>query len=499
MLTEATDKTGGQTNRPTSVHGFTDDALGSHDGTALAAMVRAGDVTSSELVAAAIARALAVEPSLCAIAERRFDDSSGLRLRSNDAIASSGAAFAGVPTFIKDMTDVAGMVSGYGSAAFARAKPARRTDPLAQQLFDMGLVCIGKSTMPELGLMPTTEYPDRPPTRNPWNTSHTAGGSSGGSAALVAAGVVPIAHASDGGGSTRIPAACCGLVGLKATRGRLIPTKHTKTQIVGLTVEGVVTRSVRDTAAFYAEADKRFRNKRLPPIGQVARPLSRPLRVGVINTSPGSAKIDAETQRVLDETAGLLETLDHRVTPASAPVTDQFREDFITYWSFLGFALVRLGSRVIAPSFRRSGLTDFTEGLAAHFGKRWRHAPAAVRRLRQSAKTYATLFETHDVILSPTLAHVTPEIGYLAMDLPFDVVFPRACDWTSFTPYANANGAPSISLPLGHNSDANLPIGMMFGANHGQETLLLELALQLEEASPWKSLEMPPAVSRPHA
>jgi amidase len=463
------------------VHTFADE-LARLDAVGTAQAVTSGELHPREVVEAAVARAEAVASSLGAMVTTDFD-------RALDGPFDVGERpFGGVPTFIKDSTDVAGLPTRQGSDALRRARPATRTEMVAQQMFDMGMVGLGKSTLPEFGFTPSTEFPDAPPTRNPWNPTRTPGGSSGGSAALVAAGVVPIAHGADGGGSIRVPAACCGLVGLKASRGRLVPSAETKHLPVAIVVDGVLSRSVRDTARYYAEAERRYRNSRLPPVGEVDEPLSRRLDVGVVWEHPTGTPLDEPTRRALDDTVGLLESLGHRVRSIPAPIGPEFPEDFKHYWSMLAFAVRAAGGRLYDPSFTRAELSGLTDGLAARFRHNVLRTPGAIRRLRRTAAEAAELFAGLDVMLSPTVTTVPPLLGHLGMDLPFDVLFPRMEDWIGFTPIANASGAPSISLPLGHDDDTGTPVGVMFGAGLGEEALLLALALELEQAAPWTTL-----------
>ena len=236
------------------MHAFGDDALADHDGVALARLVREGTVSPEELAAAAIARAQAVDPTLHAVASPIFD-------RPRFAPDRTAALY-GVPTFIKDNTDVRGLPTNHGSEAFT-AKPAKRDGAYTTQYLSTGMTLLGKSRLPEFGFNASTEYMTEEPVRNPWNTERSVGASSGGSAALVAAGVVPIAHANDGGGSIRIPAACAGLVGLKPSRHRHIDGEQARHLPINMISEGVVTRSVRDTAAFLAAAENHWRNPSL--------------------------------------------------------------------------------------------------------------------------------------------------------------------------------------------------------------------------------------------
>jgi len=473
-------------NHPTvpPVHAFTDDVLGNGDAVEIALRIRRGNITAIEAIQAAINRANAVDPHLAAIAIEDFE-----RAR-NTQIPDGSAAFAGVPTFVKDMTDVAGLPTRFGCATLNNRAPARKTHKIAQQLFDMGMVSIGKSTMPEFGFTPSTEFPDAPPTRNPWNPNHSAGGSSGGAASLVAAGVVPIANAADGGGSIRIPAAACGLVGLKPTRGRISPAQSAE-PFVGLVTDGVVTRSVRDTALFYTENEKLYQSRKLPGIGPVDRPLERSLRIGVVTKSPTGAELDSVTRRELDSCVRLLENLGHKVEPYDLELDDQFTEDFISFWSALAFLVAATSRWTLGPEFDRSKLADVTQGLARQGKSRLWRLPGAIRRLRNSHQQYSEQFTSMDVMLCPVVGQLTPEIGHLGMDLPFDTLFPRVEQWACFTPYANATGGPVISLPVGFDEPSNLPVGMMFSADTGQDRLLLELGLQLEEAAPWKTIQQP--------
>ena len=467
--------------RTDPVHTFTDELAGL-DAVATADAVASGELHVREVVAAAIGRAETVRGPINAVVTDDYE-----RVLASPLDHRSGP-FAGVPTFIKDSTDVEGLPTRQGSGALRGTPAATRTELIAQQMFDMGMVGLGKSTLPEFGFTPSTEFPAAPPTRNPWNPTRTPGGSSGGAAALVAAGVVPIAHGADGGGSIRVPAACCGLVGLKASRGRLVPSAETKHLPVGIVVDGVVTRTVRDTARYYAAAERRYRNPKLRPVGEVTDPLTRRLDIGVVPAHPTGAPLDEPTRDGLESVVALLGDLGHRVRPIPAPIGPEFAEDFKHYWAMLAFVVRAAGTRLYDPSFDRAGLSDLTDGLAARFRRNVLRTPGAIRRLRHTAAEAADLFATVDVMLSPTVTTVPPELGHLGMDLPFDVLFPRMEDWIGFTPIANASGAPSISLPLAHDDASGTPVGIMFGAGLGEEALLLALGLELEQAAPFRTL-----------
>jgi amidase len=468
------------------VHGFDEDVLADHDGVGLARLVRAKEVSALEVASAAIERARRVDPRLRAIENERFE------LALAEARSPGNGFFAGIPTFIKDNTPVAGLPTNHGSAA-VRSKPATQTGVYAQQILDQGFVCLGKSTLSEFGLNATTEPAHGEPTRNPWHTDYSCGASSGGSAALVAAGVVPIAHANDGGGSIRIPAGCCGLVGLKPTRGRHVVSEMARALPLDIISEGVVTRTVRDTAYFQAEAEQRYRNRRLAPIGLVEGPGRRRLRIGVVIDSITGTPTDAVTRAAVETTADLLSSLGHQVESVPFPVREVFADDFLLYWAFLAFS-IRFGGRSIDPSFDASRLERLTIGLGRHFTRRFFRAPVALHRLRRSRSHYEKLFETYDAILTPVTAYTTPRLGHLDPNQPFDELLERLVRYAAFTPLANATGGPAISLPASR-TDRGLPVAVQLMGNIGDERTLLELAYELEAARSMPRIQDGPGAS----
>ncbi len=467
------------------LHAFGDDALGDADGVELARRIRAREVTAAEVLDAVIARAEVMEP-LAAVVIDAFE-AAMVEARSHVPEAATGA-FGGVPTFIKDQIDVAGLPTRYGSDAHPGHRVAKRTDPVAQQLFDMGMICAGKSTLPEYGFVPSTEFPSGPPTRNPWNPARTAGGSSGGAAVLVASGVVPIAHAADGGGSIRVPASCCGIVGMKPSRGRL-PHSAMHEPFVGLVTDGVVSRSVRDTAVFLAEAERLDPAKKLPPVGAVTEPARRPLRIGLVTESPTGAALDAPTIAAVQAAGLLLESLGHHVEAYVPPVDEQFAEDFALLWATLAFLTRETARLRVDRHFDKAELSRFTHGLADGARSSLRRLPGAVRRLRASQDALHEVHPMLDVVLSPTVGQVPPELGVLSIDQDVDVLMPKLVEWVCFTPLSNANGSPAISLPLGFDEPTGMPIGVMLSADVGQERTLLELALQIEQAAPFRRIQ----------
>ena len=471
------------TTRPTQrerVHAFGDDALSDHDATALAALVRSGGVTAAELTEAAVARAEKMQPLVNGV---HFPDYDRAR-READGVPPG--ALTGVPTFIKDNVDVDGLPTNHGTAAYA-AKPAPKDSPFVTQLRSLGLNILGKSRLPEFGFSASTEYVEGDPVRNPWNLDYSAGASSGGSAALVAAGVVPLAHANDGGGSIRIPAAACGLVGLKPTRGRFVPDLAERQLPVRVVSQGVVTRTVRDTAAFFAGMEQAWRNPALAPVRHVVGPSATRLRVGLVLDSVTGTATDDETRRAVLDTAELLESLGHHVEEVPIPIDRAFAEDFARYWALLGMLVTLTGRHTFDPDFDVARTDNLTRGLAARSRRELLRMPGVVRRLRRSTKEYRKVFTGLDVLLSPTLAHTTPRIGHLSPTLDFEELFGRLETYVAFTPVNNAAGSPAVSLPLGSTS-TGLPIGVHLAADLGDERTLLELAYELEEARPFRRI-----------
>jgi amidase len=462
------------------IHAFGDDALGDLDAVGVVEALHAGQVSIPEVVEAAIARAERVQPTLNGIAHAAFD-----RARAEAQDPRPGF-FAGVPTWLKDNVDVAGWPTMQGADAWAPV-PAKRDGDFARMFLATGLLPLGKSQLSEYGFSPSAEHPRLGPVRSPWDTRHTAGASSAGSAAMVAAGVVPLAHANDGGGSIRIPAAVNGLVGLKPTRDRLAQDAVMRQMPVRIISDGVVTRSVRDTAAFFREAEKVYRALHLPPIGDLTRPGRRRLRIGVATEGVGRTASPEVTELTL-KVAAVLEELGHRVEHVDAPVEASFPHDFLLYWSSLAYFLVRGGRRMHGASWSPDNLDNMSHGLAGHARRNLHRMPGAIRRLRRSSKASAEFFERYDVALTPTLATETPQVGWLDPTQHYEQVMDRILDWVAFTPLQNATGDPAISLPLATTA-SGLPQGMMFGAGAGREATLIELAYELEEAVPFARIQ----------
>ena len=453
-----------------------DDVLGTSDAVEIARLIRDRDIHPREAVNAAIARAEQVNPLLNAIATPLFESGRA------DAERPRVGVFAGVPSFIKDNDAVAGSPFLFGSRALPTT-PAPKSTPFVEQFLSLGFVNLGKTTMPEFGLTGTTEALLHGPTHNPWRLGFSPGGSSGGSAALVAAGVVPVAHANDGGGSIRIPASCCGLVGLKPSRGRFVDVEGSKLLPVKILHQGMLSRSVRDTAVFVHAAEQYQRNPKLPAVGLATRS-GRRLRIGFFTDLDAGTPSHPECVAAVDAAAKLCEGLGHSVERVPPPYYERFHEDFFMLWATLAFSITRFGKKLIHPQFDRSKVEGFTEGLARHFAENVSSAPAAMWRLRRFARHYEHTFDRCDVLMNPTVAMPPPEHGFIGPNVPFDTALERLKWFIPFTPVQNVSGGPAISLPLGRSSEG-LPIGVQFAASLGRERTLLELGLELEAAAPW--------------
>ena len=466
------------------VHTFRDDALGADDATALAARLRSGEVSPTELVEAAIARCEEVQPVLGALAHTDYDRA---RTRAGRAAPSDpGAPLAGVPTAFKDNLMVEGTPMTQGSPAVPPV-PGVKDGAVARRFLGTGLIPVGTTAMPPFGWSAVTERQGGVATRNPWDVRRSPGGSSGGAGALVAAGALPVAHGNDGGGSIRIPAAACGLVGFKPSRGRLPADDWARGMPLNLVGQSVLTRSVRDVVTVFGALESGGRTAPDRPIGAAATAPSRRLRVGLLEHSPVGPPTDAPTLAVLRSTAALLESLGHHVEPADAPVDHRFEDDFVAYFSVLSLGMTLSGRRRFGRDFRRADLDPFTAGLARRAVRRALRLPVHGARLARTAAAYDSTFGDLDIVLSPVVSHVTPDIGYLDADLPFETHLERVSAWVTFTPLHNVAGAPAISLPTGADDDG-LPVGVQISARRGADPLLLEVAAEIEAARPWRDI-----------
>ena len=461
------------------------------DATEQASLVASGDVSPTELLEAAIERIERIDGALNAVVIRWFD-------HARDVASSSelpSGPFRGVPFLLKDLfAEYAGQRFSNGNVALKEAHVVGDADTtLVSRYRAAGLVIAGRTNSPELGSVPTTEPVAWGPTHNPWDTTRTPGGSSGGAAAAVASGMVPFAHASDGGGSIRIPASCCGLVGLKPSQGRITlgPVRDES----GLSVQHCVSRTVRDTAALLDAT-------RGPGIGDtvIAPPPARPyvdelgadpgrLRIGILDHHPGGESVDADVTRAAQSVATLLESLGHHVEPSWPKALEDktFSSTFGAMWSTqMGLSRRRFSDLLGRPleDHELEPLNRVQAEFAKHFtAVDYGLALSAVAQYRRAVQSW--WYDGWDLLLTPTLAELPLKLGTIVND-PADPMAPmrRAGQFVPFTPPFNTSGQPAISLPLEWTAEG-LPVGVQLVAAYGREDVLLRVASQLEQAKPW--------------
>ena len=465
------------------------------DATAQAELIRSKKVSPAELVADAIGRMEKLNPRLNAIIHELYD-----RARAEAAGDLPDGPFRGVPFLLKDLgAELAGTPFSEGTD-FSGDYVSPVTQELTQRYLDAGFVICGKTNTPELGILPTAEPRRFGPSRNPWNTEHSTGGSSGGSAAAVASGMVPAAHGNDGGGSIRIPASCCGLVGLKPTRGRNSLAPQYGDMMGGLVAEHVVTRSVRDSAAILdvtagpVPGDPYWAPpRRGPSFAAAAASAPASLRIGVMTASPTGSAVHADCVAAAEAAATLCESLGHTVEAASFDVDgDAFVGHFINQWACSNaWAIGDWEARVGRP-VEEADVEPLSWALI-QLGRSINGAQylGAVQELQKITRQIARSFEGIDVLLTPTLGEPPAPLGTFDSPPgePLAGLF-RAAAYVPFTPPFNVTGQPGISLPLHWNGDG-LPIGVQFVGRFGDEETLLSLAGQLEQASPWAARRPP--------
>ncbi|MDN4522781.1 amidase [Mycolicibacterium austroafricanum] len=481
----------------------------SHDATGLARLVAEKQVTADELLALAQARAAQVNPRINAIVRDVPAAPAGI----------ADGPFAGVPFLIKDLAqDYAGLPSSRGSRAL-KSLPAAEHSTIVQRWIDAGVVIFGKTNTPEFGAKGITEPVAWGPTRNPWDVTRTPGGSSGGSAAAVAAGIVPCAGANDGGGSIRIPAACCGLVGLKPGRGLTPMGPELGESMHGSAVQGVVSRTVRDTAAMLDVISGG------EPWGPFTPGMPNAPFASCVGQDPGRLRIGVrvptaitpvphrEAFAAVEATVQTLTDLGHHVDELpQAPFDDAAlaREFLLTWFVYTAWELADAKRLTGAgdDAFERDTL------ILAAIGRATSSVDYldAVQRRHDHTRRLTRFFDSYDLLLTPSLATPPPAIG--EFDLPValqkasdvllktrtahllrftkivDDIVDKNLGWVPYTQLANITGRPAISLPL-HWTEEGLPLGVQFVAPLGGESLLIQLAAQLEQAMPWRDRVAP--------
>lgn len=451
------------------------DELAAWDAVETAERIAKRDVSSKEVVEAAVKRAEAKQ-HLGAFFTPTFERA------LKEAATPSAGPFSGVPSAIKDLSKQAGVRTSFGSRG-GSAAPSPKSDPWVKVFDALGFISLGKTATPELGLTAVTEPMGFAPTRNPWDPSRTTGGSSGGAACAVASGVLPLALASDGGGSIRIPAAACGLVGLKPTRGRF-DMEGSNLLPVNVAVHGCVSRTVRDTVAFWKAVSTAAPRKRLPSMSPEGPEPAKPLRIAFFATAV-QTPVDPELAQAVRDAAQRCERLGHHVEEIANPSTRQFEDDFLRFWALTAFLQASSMPYVGQRGFNTDLLDPWTKGLCVDFHRDRLGAFQAALRLRSLyERTWQAVLRRFDVVLSPVLGTLPPTLGHLGPELTADLTRARLTEFVPFTSPYNVTGAPAVSLPLARTS-GGLPIGVQLGADHGRERTLLELALQLEAAHPW--------------
>jgi amidase len=458
------------------------------DGLGLAERVAHKDVTAAELLEEAISRAERFNPALNAVV---FKDYERARTAAHGPLPAG--PFAGVPFLLKDIfLNAEGTPTRQGSRFFP-AFPAAHDSHLAARFKQAGLIAFGKTNVPEFGLLPTTEGRLYGPAHNPWNLAHSTGGSSGGSAAAVAAGIVPLAHANDGGGSIRIPASCCGLVGLKPSRGRVSAGPDMGEAMDGLSCELVVSRSVRDTAAAldvaagYEPGDPYCATPALASYLQASKEKPKRLRIGVAKKKLDGRPPHPDCLAAVEHAAKLSADLGHIVEEAS-PDLDMatMLPSFMAIWCANLASVVDLIARLTGQTPSTDNLEGTTLGLY-EAGKRVSASEylQAKMMFNQVTRAVANFHKTYDLWLTATLGSPPLMLGTLDIDeRDPQKAFAPLIDYVAYTAIQNVTGQPAISLPLFWN-DAGLPIGVHFVAPFGDELTLLQLATKLEQAQPW--------------
>lgn len=458
------------------------------DAVAMANAVRTGEISAETLVKAAQDAIEALNPKINAVVTTFYDHA--YELAKN---ADPSDVFPGVPYLIKDLSDYRGFRTTFGSRML-RDNISTTTAPVAGAAVKSGLIPLGKASTPEYGLLPSTEPLAYGPTRNPWNLDYSAGGSSGGSGAAVAAGMVPIALSSDGGGSIRIPACNCGVFGLKVSRGRNVGAKNGPLQFA---VKGAISRSVRDSAAHLVATQQNGKNSFLPPVGYVTGPLKRRLKIGLVIDGIGGVVPSDEVQEAVLATAELCQQLGHQVQNTTLPESVINMGDSMMDVSSAKIA--GLGKNLEKALGRKLDERDLEPWTLQQISHRRslsdQHIQNAVKHIKAQSSDIYQMFDHFDLLLMPVLATRAKKLGYIqsSAELDFDEMLERNKSYVSYTTAFNVSGNPAMSVPLYWTSDG-IPIGSQFAAGMGQEELLLALAYELEAAQPWRDRHPPVSI-----
>jgi amidase len=454
----------------------------------LAELIRGGELEARELTETSLRRIDELQPEVNAFTHVAHESA----LAAAEQVGPNDPRpFAGVPIAVKDNRPVVGMPLTMCSDLFGDFMP-RRESFLVRRLRDAGFVIVGKTALPEMGILPTTESRRFGPSRNPWDLERTPGGSSGGSAAAVAAGMVPIAHGNDGGGSTRIPAACCGLVGLKAARGRVSVGPDAGDSF--LAIDGVLTRSVADTAAAldvlegYEPGDATWAPPPQEPYAQAAQRDPGRLRIGLATNPPlEGAEVAPVCLQAARDAADLLQSLGHEVQETDPPWSNrEVLSNFTRAFGPLVSMQTFIGGMIRGREPTEEDVEPLTWSMYDHARTQGTLTYlAAEGRIKAMAREVVSYLDAYDVVLTPALAQLPVAIGEIhgrGPD-PWDH-YKRSGFFTPFTAMFNVTGSPAIALPL-YQSEEGLPLAIQLGARPLREDVLLALGAQLEQANPW--------------
>lgn len=457
------------------------------DATAQAELVRSGELSAEDLLNACEQRVRLLEPLIHAFASVNFERA---RARLSADSVRSGP-FAGVPIAIKDVAPYPGFPWALGSRLLAK-NLVSAPSPLAQRLDEAGFLVFAKSTTSEFGLLGSTETLLTGVTHNPWNLSRSALGSSGGAAAAVAAGIIPLAHASDGGGSIRIPASACGVFGFKPSNGRNVSPSISGagggSDFLRLTPDHCISRSVRDSARLLAVLQRDDLDPLLPRVGEVTNPSERPLRLGFYSATLFQTEPSEVVKEGLRRALALCAELGHEVSEIPAPVIDAPAASD-AFFTVAGAAIAELFDMMSALLQRPVSAGD-VEPFTLELVESYRAAgQGALERAREAFRTaterYLAATRDVDVVVTPTLPVPPWELGVLSPTLSRETLIARTEERVNYTPIHNIAGCPAMSVPLAWTDDG-LPLGIHFSAAPGQDARLLALAFELEAAAPWR-------------
>jgi amidase len=475
--------------------------LSGYDAIGLVDLIKRKQVSPLELVEDVARRIERVNSKINAVLTKNFDLE---KARDRAKSGTLEGPFAGVPVMLKNLQQYKDARIDSGSRMMAQViqKHGHRlqeNSPLVDAMERSGMIIVGLTSSPEFGLIDTTEPVLHGPTRNPWNLNHTAGGSSGGTAAAIAAGIVPLAHGNDGGGSIRIPACQCGVFGLKPTRSRELGSgggSRGGGETLNISSNLCLSRSVRDTAAYLNAVEKK-NNPNLPPVGFVAGPRKQRLKIGLAMNTLIGQKPHNEVERATNAAARLCEKLGHKIEQINLGINgNDFVDAFVGLWASGTLGLESTARQLLGDGIKLEDVLEpWTLGLMEQAKKRGPSecVQRATKVFSEVAGTVEKTFQSVDVILSPVMTNPPYKIGWHDPRVEFNTLYKRVFDDVGYTPLHNACGTTAMSVPLYWTSDG-LPIGSQFAAWRGGETILLQLAYELEEAQPWARRRPPVCV-----